>query len=252
VFNIYCDESCHLPNDNSNVMVLGAIKCDENKKTEIYHDIREIKKKHGISTWTEIKWTKVSQSKLELYKELIDYFFKNINLSFRCIVATSKSSLNHERFNNGNYDDWYYKMYYHLLLPFFGKMNNTVGHDDDFNYRVFIDIKDTQGGPKVKKLKEVLIKGINKEQLPGLSNQHYLKDIHQINSRESELLQLADLLIGIITFYYRGFHFDVKSSKGKRELINHCFIKHKLTLYQSTNVSEEKFNIFIWQPRGIV
>lgn len=25
--NIYCDESCHLPKDNSNVMILDGINC---------------------------------------------------------------------------------------------------------------------------------------------------------------------------------------------------------------------------------
>ena len=37
-YNIYCDESCHLQNDNSNVMVLGAVWCillPENVSTSI-------------------------------------------------------------------------------------------------------------------------------------------------------------------------------------------------------------------------
>lgn len=249
VFNIYCDESCHLPNDNSDVMVLGAIKCDNNKKTEIFNEIRSIKEKHGISSWTEIKWTKVSNSKLNLYKELVDYFFNNINLSFRCIVAPRKSSLDHMRFNNGSYDEWYYKMYYLLLLPLVSN-KRTTSTTHPLNYRVFIDIKDTLGGPKIKKLKEVLIKGIQKENLPGLSSKNSLKDIYQINSLESELLQLADLLIGIVTFYYRGLYFEKNSSKGKKALVNYVLTKHKLTLFRSTNREEEKFNIFVWQQQG--
>ena len=36
-YNIYCDESCHLQNDKSNVMVLGAIWCAKEKKQEIYY-----------------------------------------------------------------------------------------------------------------------------------------------------------------------------------------------------------------------
>lgn len=27
VFNVYCDESCHLPNDGNSVMVLGGVWC---------------------------------------------------------------------------------------------------------------------------------------------------------------------------------------------------------------------------------
>jgi hypothetical protein len=249
MFNIYCDESCHLPNDNSDVMVLGAIKCEDSRKKEIYQEIREIKQKHGISTWAELKWTKVSRSKQDLYKELIDYFFCNTNLSFRCVIAPGKRTLDHERFNNGNYDEWYYKMYYQLLLPLVAKDINT--RDTNLqNYRVFIDIKDTLGGPKIKKLHEILIQGIKKEDLPGLTNKEFINGVYQINSLESELLQLADLLIGIVTFYCRGLYFIDKSSKGKRDLVKYALTKHKLTLYRSTNRNEEKFNIFVWQQQG--
>ena len=101
MINIYCDESCHLPKDNSEVMILGGISCafDKNK---VNQDIRNIKKKHGLSTWFEIKWTKVSIHKIEFYKEVIDYFFVN-DLCFRGIVAKDKKKLNHKKYNDGSY-----------------------------------------------------------------------------------------------------------------------------------------------------
>ena len=45
-YNIYCDEICHLENDDSNVMVLGAIWCPAEKAKEINHRIREFKQKY--------------------------------------------------------------------------------------------------------------------------------------------------------------------------------------------------------------
>ena len=39
-YYIYCDESCHLPNDDSNVMVLGALYFPKNHKRKISQDIR--------------------------------------------------------------------------------------------------------------------------------------------------------------------------------------------------------------------
>ncbi len=36
IINIYCDESCHLENDNQKVMVLGAVWCPFEKKDEIF------------------------------------------------------------------------------------------------------------------------------------------------------------------------------------------------------------------------
>ncbi|SHJ90057.1 Protein of unknown function [Caminicella sporogenes DSM 14501] len=42
MYYVYCDESCHLPRDNSDVMVLGALQCPKEKKKDIYEDIRNI------------------------------------------------------------------------------------------------------------------------------------------------------------------------------------------------------------------
>lgn len=41
---VYCDESCHLPNDDSDVMVLGGISYDGNELTLVKTSIRLIKK----------------------------------------------------------------------------------------------------------------------------------------------------------------------------------------------------------------
>ena len=49
IYNIYCDESCHLPNDRQSIMTLGLIWCPLNKTREIATRIREIKSRHGLS-----------------------------------------------------------------------------------------------------------------------------------------------------------------------------------------------------------
>ena len=70
-YNIYCDESCHLENDDSDVMVLGAIWCPSEKAKEINMRIREFKQKYGLSDSYELKWTKISPNHYSLYLEII-------------------------------------------------------------------------------------------------------------------------------------------------------------------------------------
>lgn len=232
MINIYCDESCHLENDDSDIMVLGAMSCPSDEKASIFNDIRNIKAKHNLSSWFEIKWTKVSNNKIEFYIDLIDYFFNNPVLKFRTIVATNKKDLNHNIFGN-TYDKWYYIMYYYLLNPI------TKPKD---NYRIFIDIKDTNGGKKISKLHDVL------------SNSKYdfsrtvIKDIKQINSHESEILQLCDLFIGAVSYYNRGLYYD-GSNNGKKRIITEITNRARHPLSKKTNKNSEKFNIFIWEPR---
>jgi len=42
---LYCDESCHLENDGNDIMVLGAIMCDEIVKNQVFKEIKLIKVK---------------------------------------------------------------------------------------------------------------------------------------------------------------------------------------------------------------
>jgi len=228
-YNIYCDESCHLQNDKSNVMVLGVIWCAKEKKREIFKRIRSIKSEFGFPTSFEVKWNKVSPSQLLFYKRLIDYFYDDDDLHFRALVVPDKSILDHEKYGQ-THDDFYYKMYFDLL-----KVILSPSH----SYNIYIDIKDTRSQEKVDKLKDVL------------RNTHYdykhhiIKNIQQIKSHEVELLPLADLLIGAVGYLHRGLN----SSDAKLALIQRMQERSGYSLTQSTLYKEDKTNIFIWKPR---
>ena len=227
-YNIYCDESCHLLNDNCSVMVLGAIWCPIEKQKEIFKRLREIKVKNGFESDFEIKWHKVSPSKQDFYLQLIDYFYDDDDLHFRALVVQDKSSLQHDKFNQ-THDDFYYKMYFDLLKTIFIPSNS---------YNIYIDIKDTRGQEKVDKLCEVL------------RSNHYdyknkiIQKIQQVHSHEVVLLQLTDLLIGAIGYLHRG----LESSEAKKGLINRIKERSGYSLLKSTLYKEEKTNIFIWKP----
>ena len=83
LYNIYCDESCHLEHDGEIAMTIGGIWCPQSKKDEIFHRIREIKEEHGLSKNFEIKWNKVSPGQLDFYMDVVNYFFDNSDLHFR-------------------------------------------------------------------------------------------------------------------------------------------------------------------------
>ncbi len=236
MYNIYCDESCHLQNDGNDIMVLGGISLPFYIKQDVFKDIRDIKTKHGLSPWFEIKWTKVSNSKIDFYLELIDYFFKSEKLYFRGVVATNKKSLNHEKYNDGSYDSWYYKMYFLLL----GLMIEPSDR-----YRIFIDIKDTKGGPKVKKLREVLCNNIYD------FKQEVIKDVSQISSNESEVMQLTDLFIGALSYYHRKDYLNKGANKGKVKIIDVLSKEYNIDISKTTDRYERKFNVFIWEPQGV-
>ena len=228
-YNIYCDESCHLENDNINVMVLGAIGCAKDKKAEIFKRIREIKAEFGLAPNFEIKWNKVSPAKKDFYLRLIDYFFDDEDIHFRALIVPDKSILNHGQFSQ-THDDFYYKMYFDLLKTLLTPSNC---------YNIYIDIKDTRSQCKVLKLTDIL------------RNNHYdydkkiIRNIQQVKSHEVELLPLADLLSGAIGYNCRG----LQTNSAKLTIIKRIQERSKYSLNNSTLYREDKLNLFFWKSR---
>lgn len=224
--NVYCDESCHLPNDKSAVMSLGAIWCTKDKVKEISRRIGEIKNKHGVKSTAELKWTKISPSKLNMYLELVDYFFDDDDLHFRGLIAINKNKLNHEKYNQ-SHDDWYYKMYFYLI--------RTILTSSE-KYFILIDKKDTLGAQRLEKLQTVL----SNDKCDFDKN--IVKSIKIISSESSTCMQLADVFAGALCHYNK----EISSSSAKNKVIERIKERSKLKLTMSTLPGERKFNLFIW------
>jgi hypothetical protein len=237
--NIYCDESCHLLNDKEKAMAIGAVYCPASKKKEVFKRIADIKKEHKLIPSHinenenrgiyEIKWNKVSKSKIAFFKDIIDYFFDDDDLSFRVLVVPDKSKLNHDFFKQ-DHNTFYYKMYFSMLKTIL---------NPEYSHNIYIDIKDTQSREKVHKLEQIL--RTDKYDY----SKEIIKKVQQVKSHEVELLQLTDLLIGAISYVHRG----LDTSLVKNDLIQYIRNRSKYSLLKSTLIKEKKMNIFIWESK---
>lgn len=229
-FELFVDESCHLEHDRASVMCIGYVKVPGLAYHELRQNLIQIKHKHNLHK--ELKWSKFSKVKLPLYKELVDFFFMN-PMEFRCVMVKYKERLNHEDFNQGSHDNFYYKMTYYLLRP------NPLGSE----YRVFLDIKDTKGKEKLRKIKEVF-DSKHHGNSPFIHFQH-------LRSHENEFFQLTDLFIGAITYKARLMNQDNSLLKNqyKLEFIKYLEEKSGFSLDETVPPWETKFNIFNHQPK---
>lgn len=232
IFNVYCDESCHLENDRQKVMVLGAVWCPVEKVREISVRLREIKREHGFPSDFEVKWTKISPAKSQFYLDLMDYFFDDDDLHFRALIIPDKSLLRHKAFIGQDHDIWYYKMYFNMLKLIFSPQAR---------YRIYLDIKDTRGGIKVKKLHEVLCHNLYD------FSRDIIERVQLIHSREVELVQLADLLIGAVSYANRG----LQGNQGKLRLVERMRKRSKYQLTRTTLYKEQKVNLLRWQAQEV-
>lgn len=226
-FNVYLDESCHLENDPATVMMLGAVWCPVVKTREISIRIRDIQKQYGLSTEFEIKSTKVSPAKQDFYQAILDYFLDDDDLRFRGVVISDKTKLDHEKFGQ-SHDEWYYKMCFTLLEPVVVPKKQ---------YSIYLDIKDTRSEQKRRKLEEVL----RTANYDGSGN--IVKKVQQIRSHESKLMQLADLIMGVVTYANRG----LDTSSAKIALVNRLRQRTGLSLTRSTWLREPKLNLLVWE-----
>lgn len=228
-FSLFCDESCHLEHDGQKAMVLGVLSCPAEKVKEATTRLKEIKVKHGLPAHQEVKWTKVSPAKLDLYRDLLDYFFDDDDLRFRALIVPDKSLLDHET-HRQTHETFYYKCYFALLKALF---------EPAFSYRIFLDIKDTQGGAKIHRLHEILCNN----QLDF--QKKIIRDIQLVRSHEVQLMQLADLLIGAVSYANR----EISSSSTKLTLVERMRKRSGYHLTLSTLLREQKVNIFRWEPQ---
>lgn len=233
LLNVYCDESCHLEHDGISVMAWGAVYCLAHETRAVSEMVRALKVEHGLGSSLEVKWTKVSPAKVGFYLALVDMFVADERLRFRGLVVPDKRALNHSRFDQ-SHDDWYYKMYYFMLRPIFHAPHH---------YRIYMDVKDTRGGPKTQKLHEVLANSIYD------FDRECIERVQQVRSHESELLQIADILIGALTYANRG----LTSSPAKAAIIARLreHLGPKL-LTQTSPFSATKFNVLHWRAQEVV
>lgn len=217
-FNFYCDESCHLENDQKPYMLISYVSTAYNQIKLHTDNIKRIKEKHNFKN--EIKWSSVSKGKFHFYMDLIDYFFSN-DLNFRAIVV-DKEKIKNFHFDQ-SYDKFIYKMYYQLM---FHKINM------EYNYNIYLDIKDSKSSKRVQKLKELL-------------NLNYstIRSIQNIRSEESLLLQLTDLIMGALSYHLRRLD-ETNNVIAKKKIIEKIQQHTNITLDRSTAKSNTKFNLF--------
>lgn len=204
--------------------------CPVERTREIAARIREIKTEHKLSPDFEIKWTKVSQSGIEFYRALLDYFFDDDDLSFRALIVPDKSKLDHGRFRQ-THDEFYYKMYYDMLKVLF---------DSACEYNIYLDIKDTQSAAKTRRLEEFLRHKLRSDY--GVSSK-IIRPLQHVRSHHVQQVQLADLLIGAISYANRG----LRGNTGKVALVERMQRRARHSLVSSTLFAAKKVNLFLWR-----
>ena len=227
-YNVYCDESCHLLSNDSKYMLIGAVYCPKYKVKKVNEYIEHLKENYNLSDKIELKWNKIDKKTEKLYLDIINYFFNNDDLKFRVIVV-DKTKLDHGKYNQTE-NDFYHKAYYDMLKYIIIPGNS---------YNIYPDIKDTNSYYYHQVMLDYLRIKMSD------TNKKTIKKVQPIRSYEAPILQINDILIGALSYYYR----NLSGNNVKLNIINEIKKLYQNDFDTSSYYSNTKFNLFIWRSR---
>jgi len=228
-FEIYCDESHQeyfktRQGDGPHYVLIGGLWIEASKRDNYKTRIKSLRKQFDVQG--EFKWHRVSPSRIEFYRALVQLFFEE-EMRFRCIVLPA-DQLDAVKFHKSDNELMFYKFYYQLLHHWIYDFNR---------YRIFLDLKTNRVDDRLRVLEQVL-------QNSNLTSE--IISVQALPSHELDLLQLTDVLLGAV-----GYKFHLcTSSQSKLAIIEEIEGYLPNHVIQPTRRGESKFNIFQFRPNG--
>lgn len=218
---VYCDESRHDGAEQNRFMSIGSLWLPRGKKPELTKQFRALRESVGLKG--EVKWSKVSEKKLEAYRKLVDFFFDQPDLRFRVIVV-DQSKVDVYRFHAGDRELGFYKFYFEMLEKWI---------EPGSRYLVLLDFKRDEGADRHGTLRRVLEN--------TTKGKAWIDDLTVIDSHESPLAQLNDLLTGAVAATWCGLR-----QGGAKEKLTAYITKRRGASLKTATAGPGlcKFNLF--------
>jgi len=187
---IFADESCVT---GHRYMVLGGIIVEYEQSDECHSHIRRLKEQMGLRH--ELKWEYVATKNVARYQKIVDLYFDLTAadmLHFHALVIDT-SLLDHWRFNQGDGEIGFSKFVFQLLLKFSRVYGRSIKFD------AYLDSRVTRHplGPVRDMLNFQASKKYGMDHFP-------YRRLHFLDSKQSAMIQLTDILVGAIGYCTNG------------------------------------------------
>jgi hypothetical protein len=225
--NVYCDES---RTSNNRFMLIGGIWVPRENEQALRADIASFRAEYRMVG--EMKWTKVSLTKLPYYCAFFDLILKNNHARFNCMIIDTKI-LNYNQHCDGDSELGFYKFYFQLISRKLCLRND---------YMVFVDHRCDHGQTRLTDLHRCVNNWWCRERRVDTRP---VRSVKAADSKKEDLIQLSDVILGAVGYCWN----QQNGSPAKVAFVSHIENKigRKLILSCAPNV--HPLNIWHWKPR---
>jgi len=217
----FLDETGLLNREEDRFFALGMIKCHYPHK--LYLPIKFLKDKNHF--YDEIKWNKVGRKNLPIMRRLIELFIEARGFYFDCLIL-DKNNLDFKKHFQNNF--WKVYESFTMLL-----IKGNLGRRE----QVCV-IADYYPSPRKTNFEQNVETKINKK-----FGRQAIAGVCRIDSKGSEILQMADLIMGAILYEFKiKENLIKKPSKHKRNLLKYLKKISKVKSFYP-EFRNNKFNI---------
>lgn len=220
-------------------MVFGGIIVSDAMLTRFHQKMQEWRGRERMTA--ELKWNKVSAQKYSEYVSLVDLFFHQATqrlLLFKSVVFDTYE-IDYKTYHEGDHEIGFYKFFYQFILHKFGR-HAAKGHR-----RLIIHFDERKTHYSLEKFRVILNRGMRKKYN---LNEDVVRAVQVVRSHDSDVIQIADVLMGAVGFQWNGLHLLPESRRAKIDLAAHIAQKAGLSsLAKQTPWGADQFEI--WQFR---
>jgi hypothetical protein len=233
ICDVFIDESSQ---NGHRYLVIGGILVPSDYVPKLTADILATRLPELPSG--EVKWGKVSRTKLAAYKRVIDLFFSPelaASVHFHSLVVDCTKQ-DHKRFNEGSREIGFNKEVFQLAHKF----------SRIYPARLNIYPDERKTDQRLDELRLMLNRSINRR-IPA--RDWPIRRVQFRDSKRTPILQLADTMTGAIAFCLNGHDKQAGASPAKIELASYIFGYAKVrNVFKDTNV-RGRFTIWHRQLR---
>ena len=195
----------------------GGVLVGSSQLERITGRLREVADQAGITG--EMKWQKVTESRVEPYRRVIDAFFDEIAADLlKMRVMFSQNAFEPVGLTAEHRDNAYFILYYQFLKHAFSL--GSVKPTEPIRLRLNVDhLPDTKA--KAWRFKEYLVSLFAKRRMGGGTISLEMEDIAEVDSRRHLILQVMDVILGAMAFRLNDRHralIEGSRRRGKRTI----------------------------------